>query len=157
MARYYKFHQCRWLYENTSPLTKTTRFSYYLLRGCLRGHPLSTYAKFSEKLTFLTLWYGHVYVRIKGLEMLVFRKILRTYLMDDPLGKSTKFQFGFLIPEYGTTLLMPRMKKYNLTQLWGLGMHPRAQSFIRSNTWSKNHGNKLITKHVCTSMCNTLS
>ena len=34
------------------------------------GHPLSTYAKFSEKLTFL--------------EMLVFRKILRTYLMDGP-------------------------------------------------------------------------
>ena len=34
-----------------------------------RGHPLSTYAKFSEK-------------PIRGLEMLVFRKILRTYLMD---------------------------------------------------------------------------
>ena len=30
------------------------------------GHPLSTYAKFSGKLTF--------------------RNILRTYLMDDPLG-----------------------------------------------------------------------
>ena len=40
-----------------------------------RDHPFSTYAKFSEKL---------VRVRIRGLEMLVFRKILRTYLMDDP-------------------------------------------------------------------------
>ena len=28
----------------------------------IRGHPLSTYAKFSEKLTFLTSWYAHVRV-----------------------------------------------------------------------------------------------
>ena len=48
------------------------------------GHPLSTYAKFSEKPTFLTTWYAHVRVRIRRLEMLVFRKILRTYLMDGP-------------------------------------------------------------------------
>ena len=40
------------------------------------GHPLSTYAKFSEKLTFLTPWYAHVQV---------FRKILRTYWMDGPV------------------------------------------------------------------------
>ena len=40
------------------------------------GHPLSTYVKFSENYTN---------VRIRELEMLVFRKILRTYLMDDPL------------------------------------------------------------------------
>ena len=50
------------------------------------GHPLSTYAKFSEKLAFLTPWYAHARVRIRGLEMLVFREILRTYLMDDPQG-----------------------------------------------------------------------
>ena len=43
------------------------------------GHPLSTCAKFSEKLTFLTV------VRIRGLEMLVFWKIFHTHLMDDPL------------------------------------------------------------------------
>ena len=48
------------------------------------GHPLSMYAKFSEKLTFLTPWYAHVRVRIRGLKMLVLRKILRTYLMDGP-------------------------------------------------------------------------
>ena len=52
------------------------------------SHPLSTYAKFSEKLTFLPPWYVHVRVRIRGSEMLVFRKILRTYLMDEPFGKS---------------------------------------------------------------------
>ena len=49
-----------------------------------RGHLLRTYAKFSEKLIFLTPWYAHVRVRIRGLQMLVFRKILGTYLMDDP-------------------------------------------------------------------------
>ena len=40
-----------------------------------RGHPLSTCAEFSEKLTLLTPRYA------RGLEMLFFRKILRTYLM----------------------------------------------------------------------------
>ena len=30
----------------------------------------------------------HVRVRIRGLEMLVFREILRTYLMDDPFRGS---------------------------------------------------------------------
>ena len=43
-----------------------------------RGHPLSTYAKFSEKLTFIT-----PPPRVMGLEILVFQKILRTYLIDD--------------------------------------------------------------------------
>ena len=36
----------------------------------IRGHPLSTYAKFSQKLTFLTPW------RIR-------LETLHTYLMDD--------------------------------------------------------------------------
>ena len=39
------------------------------------GYALSTYAKYSEKLTFLTLWYAHVRVRIMGLEIIVFGKI----------------------------------------------------------------------------------
>ena len=55
-----------------------------ILMIVLRGHPLSTCTKFSEKLTILTPWYAHVCVRIRGLEMSVFRKILRTYLMNDP-------------------------------------------------------------------------
>ena len=50
-----------------------------------KGHLLSTYAKFCEKLTLLTSWDAHVRVRFRGLEMLVFRKILRTYLMNDPI------------------------------------------------------------------------
>ena len=56
-----------------------------------REHLLSTYAKFSEGLTFLTPWCALGRVRIRGLEMLVFRKILRTCLMDGPLS-GTKFQ-----------------------------------------------------------------
>ena len=48
------------------------------------GHQLSTYAKFSEKLTFLTPSYARPHVHIRVLEMLLFRKILRTYLMGDP-------------------------------------------------------------------------
>ena len=68
----------------------STLFPQFLIKSGLGksnlkgGHPLSTYAKFFEKLTFLATWYAHVRVRIRGLEMLVFRKILSTYLMDDP-------------------------------------------------------------------------
>ena len=51
----------------------------------VRVHPLSRYKNFSEKLKFLTPRYTHVRVRIRGLEMLVLRKILRVYLMDGPL------------------------------------------------------------------------
>ena len=51
--------------------------------GDNKDHPLSTYEKFSEKLTFLTPLYAHVRLRIRKLEMSAFRKILRTYLMDD--------------------------------------------------------------------------
>ena len=74
------------------------------------------YVKFSEKLTFLTPWYAHVRVRIRGLEMLVFRKILRTYLMDEPkaisearsnhslVSQATVLQWGvFLITVFWTT------------------------------------------------------
>ena len=39
-----------------------------------RGHPFSTYAKFSRKTSI-----SYVRVRIRGQEMLVFQKILRTY------------------------------------------------------------------------------
>ena len=62
--------------------TVLTTATYFKVSSPVRGHPLSTYAKFLEKLTFLTPWY--VRVRIRWLEMLVFGKILCTYLMDDP-------------------------------------------------------------------------
>ena len=60
-------------------------FGYWLVSQIFGGHPLSMCALFSEKLTFLIPWYAHVLARIKGLKMLVLRKILRKYLMDDPL------------------------------------------------------------------------
>ena len=64
----------------------TSRYSILFLEA-VRDHSVSTYAKFSEKLTFLTPGYAHIRVRISGLEMLVFRKILRTYLMNDLLDR----------------------------------------------------------------------
>ena len=42
--------------------------------GCFKKTKL---AKFSEERTFLTPWYAHVRLRIRGLEMFVFRKIWR--------------------------------------------------------------------------------
>ena len=49
------------------------------------GASISTCTKFSEKLIFLTPWYAHVRVRIRGLKIIVFRKFLRTYLVNDLL------------------------------------------------------------------------
>ena len=40
----------------------------------VRDHPFSTYAKYSEKLTFLTPLYAHIHAHIRGLEMLAFQK-----------------------------------------------------------------------------------
>ena len=41
-------------------------------RRQLGGHPLSTYANFSEKLTFPTPRYAHVRVRIRGVRNVSF-------------------------------------------------------------------------------------
>ena len=49
--------------------------SAYIHPIAIMGHSSSTYAKFSEKLR----------VHIRGLKILFLRKILCTYLMDDPL------------------------------------------------------------------------
>ena len=49
-----------------------------------RRHPLSAYIKLSKKLTFPTAWNAHVRVHIWGLEVLIFQKMLRKYLMDGP-------------------------------------------------------------------------
>ena len=43
------------------------------------------YVRKIYRKAFLTPWYIHVRVRIRGLEMLAFRKILRMYLMIGPL------------------------------------------------------------------------
>ena len=58
-------------------------------------HPLSMYAKFTEKLTFLT----PIYARISGLEMLVFQKKIAYVVMDGPLH-GTKLIAVFTIKPY---------------------------------------------------------
>ena len=50
--------------------------------GSLRS--LYTFTKFSEKLLFLTSWYAHIWVFIRGYEMLVFQKMLHTYRSSRP-------------------------------------------------------------------------
>ena len=52
------------------------------------GSSIKYVRKIFRKTHILTSWYVHVRVRIRGLEILVFRKILRTYLMDDPYSES---------------------------------------------------------------------
>ena len=47
------------------------------------GHLLSTYTKFSEKLTFLTPRYAHVRVYQGEVRNVSFLKILRMHLVDD--------------------------------------------------------------------------
>ena len=56
------------------------------------GHPISTYAKFFEKLTFLAPWYAdvRVHVRIRVFEMLLLGKKLPTYKFDLPWKENIK-------------------------------------------------------------------
>ena len=56
------------------------------------GHPISTYAKCFEKLTFLAPWYAdvRVRVRIRVLEMLLLGKNLPTYKLDLPWKENIK-------------------------------------------------------------------
>ena len=44
------------------------------------GNKKAKHAKFSEKRTFLTPWYGHVLVRVRGYKMFVFPKNLACLL-----------------------------------------------------------------------------
>ena len=50
----------------------------------VKGHPLRTYAKFSEKLTFLTPQIRTRTCAYEGVGNVSFWKILGTHLMDDP-------------------------------------------------------------------------
>ena len=80
----------------------------FLFEDLSRGHQLSTYAKFSKKLTFL----------IRGLEMFVFRKILLTYLMDAPppnmlhkfLAKNNLINFGNTWFSLGPSNIIPDLQ-----------------------------------------------
>ena len=60
------------------------------------GYSLSKYAKLSEKLYFYPPdTHTYVRVRIRGLELLVFREILRTYSsVDDPQLTSSCHRLG---------------------------------------------------------------
>ena len=59
--------------KKISALTKQEFGHFY------RDHSFSTFANLFEKLIILTSWFANVDTRIRGQEMLVFRKILRTY------------------------------------------------------------------------------
>ena len=47
-----------------------------------------------------TLTCAYVRVHIRGLEMLVFRKILSTYLMDGPLKKQHHMFINFITTDF---------------------------------------------------------
>ena len=88
-----KISVCRWEFKIL--IKKKKEFKGKRLKFCMRGsigegsfswknpsnlvdnedHSFSTYAKFSERLTFLRPWYAHVRV----FKILVFREILRSY------------------------------------------------------------------------------
>ena len=53
-------------------------------------HPFSRYAKFTEKLTFLSALYAHVCVGTRGQELIVFQKNLHANWLADP------FEIAFL-------------------------------------------------------------
>ena len=126
----------------------------------LRGHPLSTYAKFSEKLTFLTPWYAHVRVRIRGLEMLVFRKILRTHLMDGPLCQANLCELiNFYFPcKHQKTIVLwwfqRELKLINLhkylyirIQVLQLRFHKEVRKNIIKYTHEQGFFQQLLLKH----------
>ena len=66
----------------TKYASSTTRARIFFL-NILQDHPFNTYTKFFKTLLFLTPYYAPVGVSIWGSEILVFRKILRMYNMDD--------------------------------------------------------------------------
>ena len=55
-----------------------------MYRQMVKGHPLSTYAKFSEKLIFLTFQIRTHTCAYQGAGNVNSWKILRRHLMDDP-------------------------------------------------------------------------
>ena len=80
LPAYYTYWVVRTKYPTIADIMSINRYkNIFIAIITIRDHPFSTYAKFSEKLTFQTPLFAHVRVRIKGSEMLVFRKILRTY------------------------------------------------------------------------------
>ena len=73
-----------WIYGKRKTVTSFIFFSkmfrLLVILFIKVGKKKAKHAKFSEKQTFLTTWYAHVHVRIRGEEMFVFLKIWRVLL-----------------------------------------------------------------------------
>ena len=70
--------------KNCEPISNTQYTSSLIsdarqVNSFVGDHSFGTYAKISKKLTFITFWYAHVRVRIRGYKNVSFPKILRTY------------------------------------------------------------------------------
>ena len=65
-------------------MLSTGKFWNVLTYLSVKGSSIKYVRRIFRKTNISTRWYAHLRVRIRGLEMLVFRKILCTYLMDDP-------------------------------------------------------------------------
>ena len=66
-------------YKNIRTMFWFISFWHFQHSHTIIDHSFGTHVKFSQKLTFLTLWSAHVRLRIRGLEILVFRKIFYMY------------------------------------------------------------------------------
>ena len=71
------------------------------------GSPIKCVRKIFRKTNISNPWYAHVRVRIRGLKMLVFQKILRTYLMDGPCCDNHPRSKLYI-----TKFLPPHIQKY---------------------------------------------
>ena len=72
-----------------------------------RGHSLSPYAKFSEKLIFLTNWYAHVRVHIRGVRNIHFSGNIAYVLNEWPLSERHNIEETWVWPffwPFGTPL-----------------------------------------------------
>ena len=82
----------------------------------VRGHSFSTYAKFSEKLTF-TSWYAHVSVRIRGLEILVFLENVVYVLNEWPQIWEKLHKINFTKPVKNIFRISHYYNKLNLLEV----------------------------------------
>ena len=57
---YPNVYQNVWLIFNLFPIEREITSMVKIIKEMIREHSSSAYSKFSEKLTFLTLWYAHV-------------------------------------------------------------------------------------------------
>ena len=68
-------------------------------KGCFRK---TKHIKFSKKRTFLTPWYAHVRVSIRGLEIFAFGKFDVLCFLETPVLRFTHFSFyrriGYCLP-----------------------------------------------------------